>query len=104
MIAMPMPASPQKISSIATGKRESRGVAEAVQQELPAVEADLGRLLDDRVRELLALVPFVTCRADDVLGEVVDPFLDLQLVFVECKVSHAHSRSAMLPAGNYTAG
>ena len=99
-----MPASPQNSSSIATGQCQPGGVAECVQQELPAVEADLGSLLDDRVRELFALVPFVTCGSDHVLGEVVHPFLDLQLVFVECEISHDHSRSAMLPAGNYTVG
>ena len=85
-------------------QRESGGIAEGVEQELPAVQADLGGLLDDRVRELLALVPLVAGRTNDVFGEVVHPLLDLELVFVECEISHDRSWSAMLPAGNYTAG
>ena len=79
-------------------------VAERVQQELPAVQADLGGLLHDRVRELLALVPLVAGGTDDVLGEVVDPLLDLQLVFVEGEVSHVRSWSRCYLSGNYTAG
>ena len=67
-------------------QRQPGRVADRVHQEVDAVEADLGRLLDDRPRELLALVPLVGGRADDALGEVVHPLLDLQLVFVERQV------------------
>ena len=68
------------------------GVAEhGVGHEVEAVEADLGRLLHDRPRELLPLVPLLGGRADHGLGEVVDPLLDLELVLVEGqgKVGHA---------------
>ena len=53
------------------------GLEERVGHEVEGVQADLGRLLDDRPRELLPLVPLVGDGANDVLGEVVDPFLDL---------------------------
>ena len=96
MIAMPMPASPQNSSSMATGRVSPVGSLNGVHQELPAVQADLGGLLHDRVRELLALVPLVGGGTDDVLGEVVDPLLDLQLVFVEREIGHGHK----LPVGN----
>ncbi len=92
-IDRPMPASPQNSSSRATGSVRPVLVAERrLGEEVERVEADLGRLLDDRPRELLALVPLVGGGADDVLGEVVDPLLDLQLVLVEGEreVAHAH--------------
>ena len=54
--------------------------------------ADLGRFLDDRPRGLLPFVPFVGRRADDVLGEVMDPFLDLGLLLVEVEGEIGHSR------------
>ena len=50
----------------------------------------LGRLLDDRPRGLFPLVPFVGGRPDHVLGEVVDPFLDLELVLVEVEREVGH--------------
>ena len=88
-------------------QREPGRVAHRVHQEVDAVEADLGGLLDDRPRELLALVPLVGGRADDALGEVVDPLLDLQLVFVEGRgrsrpwtPSYHAGNIACLPAGN----
>ena len=68
---------------MATGSVRPVGSNMRVGDEVEAVEADLGGLLDDRPRELLALVPLVAGRADDGLGEVVDPLLDLQLVLVE---------------------
>ena len=43
----------------------------------PGVQADLGRLLDDRPRRLLALVPLRGRRPDDVRSEVVHPVPDL---------------------------
>ena len=42
-------------------------------QEVPAVQADLGRLLDDWIGELLPLVPFLGGRAHHVHGELVHP-------------------------------
>ena len=39
---------------------------------------------------LLPLVPLVRDGADDVLGEVVDPFLDLELVLVEVEREVGH--------------
>ncbi len=51
--------------------------------ELPAVEPDLGRFLDHGVREFLALVPLVSHRSDLVHGELMDPLLDLELIFVQ---------------------
>ena len=79
-------------------QREPGRVADRVEQEVDAVQADLRGLLDDRPRELLALVPLVGGRADDVLGEVVDPLLDLQLVLVEGQREVGHGPK--LPAGN----
>ena len=62
---------------------EAERVAHGVGHELPAVEADLGRLLHDRPRELLPLVPLLGGGAHDGVGEVVDPLLDGELVLVE---------------------
>ena len=42
-------------------------------QEFPAVQPDLGRLLDDRVGKLLPLIPFRSSGADHVHGELVYP-------------------------------
>ena len=64
-------------------QRQAGRIEHRVGHEVHAVEADLGGLLDDRPRELLALVPLVAGRANDGLGEVVDPLLDLQLILVE---------------------
>ncbi len=71
-------------------QREAGGIAHRVEHEVEAVQPDLGGLFDDRVRELLALVPLVGGGADHVLGEVVDPFLDLQLVLVEVEREVRH--------------
>ena len=90
MIAMPMPASPQNSSSTATGSVSPESSLHRVEHEVDPVEADLGGLLDDRVRELLALVPLDGRRAHDALGEVVDPLLDLQLVLVESSGELCH--------------
>jgi hypothetical protein len=70
---------------------QAGGIGEAVDEEVPGVEAVLGRLLDDRPGRLLPLVPLVGGGADDVLGEVVDPLLDLELVLVQLQgeISHA---------------
>ena len=57
MIDRPMPASPQKSSSLTIGKREPGRVEPELGDPLEAVEADLRRLLDDRPGGLLALVP-----------------------------------------------
>ena len=104
MIAMPMPASPQNSSSMATGSVSPVGSPIALIRKSQPYRPILAASCDDRARELLALVPLVGGRADDVLGEVVDPLLDLQLVFVEGEVGHGPLPIAMLPAGNYTAG
>ena len=75
------------------GERQGQagGVAEhGVGEEVERVQADLGRLLHDRVRELLPLVPLVGGGPDDVLGEVVDPLLDRELVLVEARGRSRH--------------
>ena len=51
-------------------------------QELPAIETDLRRFLNDWVRELFALVPLFGGWTNDVLGKSVNPFLELEDVFV----------------------
>ena len=66
------------------------GSAKHVGHEVERVQADLGRLLDDRPGRLLPLVPLVGGGADHVLGEVVDPLLDLQLVLVELEREVGH--------------
>ena len=72
-------------------QRQAGGVADrGLGEEVEGVEADLGRLLDDRPRELLPLVPLVGGRADDLLGEVVDPLLDLLLIFVQVQGELSH--------------
>ena len=83
MIAMPMPASPQKSSSLTIGSVRPVGSAEELRDALEPVEADLGGLLDDRPGRLLLLVPLVRCRTDDVGGEAVDPVADVLLVLVQ---------------------
>jgi hypothetical protein len=65
-------------------------VTEGVGDELPGVQADVGGLLDDRPGGLFALVPLVGRGPDDVLREVVDPFLDLELVLVELEGEVRH--------------
>src|SRR4029453_11354226 len=76
---------------LAAGREQKAGrVGEALGHELPGVEADLGGLLDDRPRRLLALVPLVTDGSHDLLGEVVPPLLDLLLVLVEVERELGH--------------
>ena len=58
-------------------------VREALRDEVEGVEPVLGRLLNDRPRRLLPLVPFGAGGTDDVLGELVHPLDDLELVLVE---------------------
>ncbi len=67
--------------------------------ELPAVEPDLGRLFQNRPRCLLPLVPFLGRRTDHIIGKVVDPFLQLQLVFVEVEGEFTH-RTSCSPVGS----
>jgi hypothetical protein len=47
---------------------------------LEAVEADLGRFLDDRLWSLLALVPLGGRGAHDLFGEAVHPIANVALV------------------------
>ena len=54
-----------------------------LRQRLEAVEADLGRLLDQRPGRLLALVPLRGGGPDDLLGESVDPVAHVALVLAE---------------------
>ena len=63
--------------------RIPEGSAKALATKSSEYRAHAGGLLDDRPRRLLPLVPLVGGRADHVLGEVVDPSLDLQLVLVQ---------------------
>ena len=88
-----MPASPHASSSETTGSVRPIGSPKHVGEEVPRVEADLGGLLDDRPRRLLPLVPLGRGGADHVGGEVVDPLLDLQLVFVELERERRHGSS-----------
>ena len=80
MIAMPMPASPQNSSSLTIGNMSPLGSNQNWAIALEAVEADLGRLLDDRPRGLLALVPLGGGRAHRPLGEAVHPVADVLLI------------------------
>ena len=79
------------------GQHQPARVEEALGDEVEGVQPDPGRLLDDRPRRLLALVPLVPGRADHRLGEVVDPLLDLQLVLVEVQGEIGHG--ALLRSG-----
>ncbi len=63
--------------------RDAGGVGEHVGHEVEGVQPDVGGLLDDRPRGLLPLVPLVGDRAHDLLGEVVNPLLELKLVLVQ---------------------
>ncbi len=70
---------------------EAGGVAHhGVGHEVHPVEADLGGLLDDRPRGLLALVPLLAGGPDDGVGELVDPVAQLLLVVgqLEGELSH----------------
>ncbi len=68
---------------VGEGHRDPRGIAEGGLQELPGVQADAGGFLDDGQGHLLALVPLVGGGPNHVLGEAVDPLLDLALLLVE---------------------
>ena len=72
-------------------QRQAGGIGECVRHEVEAVEADVRRLLHDGPWELLTLVPLVSDRAHHVLGEVVDPLLQLQLVLVEVEREVRHA-------------
>ena len=98
---------PQNSSSMRDGEREARLVAHhGVGHEVHPVEADLGGLLDDRPRRLLALVPLLPGGADDGVGELVDPVAQLLLVVgqLEGELSHGRTSSGerKLPSGNKT--
>ena len=60
-----------------------------LRERLEAVEADLRRLLDQRPRRLLALVPLGRRRADDVRREAVDPLAHVELVLTELQRERA---------------
>ncbi len=79
-------------------RQTGRVTQHRVGEELERVETNVRSLLDDRVGELLLVVPLLAGRAKDVLGEVVDPLLDLQLVFVEREREVGHQES---PFGVY---
>jgi hypothetical protein len=66
--------------------RETRLVVEGVGEEVHRVEADGGRLLDDRPRGVFLLVPLLAGGAHDVLCEVVDPLLHRELVLGETEI------------------
>ena len=82
-MARPMPASPQAISSMTIGTEMPGRVGEDRGHEIERVQPDSGGFLDDRPRGLLPLVPLVGGGPHHVLGEVVDPLLQLALVLVE---------------------
>ena len=67
-------------------ERQAGRVGVELRQRLEAVEADLGRLADDRPGRLLLLVPLGGRGADDVGGEAVDPVADVALVVGEVEV------------------
>ena len=68
-------------------------ISKTAGDEVERVQPNLSRLLDDRPRRLLPLVPLVSRRSQDILGELVDPLDHLQLVLVhlERKVTHLHA-------------
>ena len=67
--------------------------------ELPAVQADLGGLLDDRPRELFFLVPLFGVRTHDVDGELMQPLLQGQLVFAQGEGELGHRGSSAMVTG-----
>ena len=95
-IDRPMPASPQNSSSMATGSvRPVGSPISALAMKSKQYRPILAASCDDRPRELLPLVPLLGGGADDRLGEVVDPLLDLQLVFVEGEREVGHGRAPL---------
>jgi hypothetical protein len=87
-------------------------VLQGVGEEVEAVQPDLGGLLDDGIREFLGLVPLMGRGPDDFLGEVMDPFLDLELVLAEREGELGHGaprnwvsdRRALSPSRQVTRG
>ena len=75
-----IPASPQNISSNTDEHAETRWLGGLLGEQLHRVQADLGRLLDDRPRRLFAFVPFRRRRPDHVGGELVHPVPDVDEV------------------------
>ena len=71
-------------------QRQPDRVGEPGREGLEAVEADLRRLLDDRPRRLLALVPLGGGRPDHVAGEAVHPVAQVGLVFVQFEREATH--------------
>ena len=66
------------------GHGEAGGVTDhGVGDELHRVEPDLGGLLHDGPRELFLLDPLLGGRTDHVLGELVEPVPQLDLILVE---------------------
>ena len=82
---------------VGDGQEQAGGVEEALGHEVEGVQPDAGGLLDDGPGRLLALVPFVGGRAHDVLGEVVHPLLDLELVFAQLERELRHVPSFLAP-------
>ena len=58
-------------------------VGERLRDEVEGVQPDLGRLLDDGPRRLFPLVPLAPGGSHHVLGELVDPLLNLELILVQ---------------------
>ena len=84
-------------------EREAGLVAHhGVGHEVHPVEADLGGLLDDRPRGLLALVPLLAGGAEDGVGELVDPALELHLVVGELEGELGHGDTSWERAGEVT--
>ena len=76
-------------------RKASRVVEHGVGKKLPAIKTNLSRLLHHRPRELFSFIPFFRVWPHDVLREVMDPFLDRELVFVQRWVEISH-RGAFL--------
>src|SRR6266700_485022 len=71
------------------GGHDPGGVGVGLLEEVDAVEADLGRFLDHRPRELLGFFVLSRHRADRLLREAVDPFFDLTLLVGQLERNHA---------------
>lgn len=72
--AKPIPAQPQKSSSMNIGRDSPvGGVTDQVAIEQRTVEALCGRFFEDRPRKLLPLVVFGGDRSDDLFGELMRP-------------------------------
>src|SRR5690349_10313597 len=81
---------------LADDRQQQAGrVYEEAHGRLQAVEPGPGRFLNDRPRRLLALVPLVRGRPDDLGRELVHPVAKLLLVVVQL---HAEGRPARLGA------